>query len=792
MAVRVTQPGGRRGIVSLASADVPSVSPARDPGVRVADTGIDLSPLASSMADVSDLTMRKVRRDEGIAREDASTQFRGLLQNRLRDIQATKLDMSDSAVAEAQGAEMQAEMMRLLDEHKGGQSSKAQLTNRLQQQMDSFADALAVTSISQAETKREGGISRAIAGVVQDIMQDPEVMREDTNLTGLLRFYTGALEEEFDFLELTEAERQARRPAAVAQMATSIITPLIRTGQFDRAREFLRSDELSGLDPGIQLDAETRIARAEDQREQLMSEGMKYLAAAESLNPPGTSQAKILEDARALAGLVRDNPDHEIIEIAGRVFAVNKQTGAIVNEQTLMSPEEQEEIAAGVERAKLGAKVNFLEQFLGNEGESKGLAFTTEGIVSTLTGGEPGATATAQAPQKGAGARPAAIPPGDEVKTQILSPGQALEPAMTPFGADIQATEDAQDIARLFIAAQKMFLMDEGETARGLLAQARFLADQSAALKASGELDMPISPDMAQQLNVPVGTRLRDVLGVMMPTSVEQQQKRDRAQFLNPNEAMTLGVPFGTTRGEAMDMGMRLPTPEEVAERTSRGKARGTKQVAAEEQLTFINEAETQIDDLIEEINADPTIVGAVGALRATGRSALTVLQDFGLDELVAAARDLADEDSELGIDEVEGMFDNPELSSLDIMANSIGLILARLRNPTGRLPVELIRRSIAEVGLKGARGSKVVVDRLNKVKELMGRRRASLRKRFPDMPAELFGDPPGSAGGVEGFEGFGGPAPAQEMIFRRDKQGKLKLVPSTPEGGGTTDRPFE
>jgi hypothetical protein len=182
----------------------------------------------------------------------------------------------------------------------------------------------------------------------------------------------------------------------------------------------------------------------------------------------------------------------------------------------------------------------------------------------------------------------------------------------------------------------------------------------------------------------------------------------------------------------------------------------------------------------LEELEEDPTLVGGVGALRATGRSAITFLEDIGFGNLVSSARDIAFEGSGLGLDEITGLFDDPTLSSLDIIANSTGLILARLRTPAGRIPVELIKLSIKDVGLKGLRGSAVVQDRLTFVLGLLDERDNNIRSRFPNLQAP------------EETETSEEPViPSDTPRFRIEGDKLVPMIPDGAPGGGSSESPF-
>jgi len=281
----------------------------------------------------------------------------------------------------------------------------------------------------------------------------------------------------------------------------------------------------------------------------------------------------------------------------------------------------------------------------------------------------------------------------DVMKT-ILKQAKAdpLSPSVeTPFG-DAGASEDAKSVARMFSGAQKLFAAGLTSEANSLVSQARFLAENSPDMQRAEELAKPISPELARELDVPLGT---------------------------PLSALTEGQ-LGS-----------LKTPEKKTEDTSAASAKGRGRVKAEQQLAFINEARTPVTNLLAQLETDPTLVGVGGSLRAKGQTALSVISDLGMESLFEEAKTVALEQTELGLDEAETLFNSPTLSVLDIIENSVGLALARMRTPDQRIPADVIKRSIKDVNLRGLTGSKQVINRLKFINDIFDRRADSLEKRF-------------------------------------------------------------
>ncbi len=750
MVVRIAPSGGRTrrkgGAISLAGADVPVVTPARDPGLNVplipisggeveGAIGKGLQSLGNVLDQGVNLALQVVQRDEGLARDADSTSYSDTLQDTVRDLQATA-DLSDSALVEAVGEKMFQEKQRILSEHKGGKISSTLLGDRLTKMHNKFADTLAVLNINSADVRLNMTIDRKISSITRDVLTDPDVLVSEDPLEAF-RFHTGQLEDEIDFLELRPDQARIVRQAGRSEIALTMITPLIKNGQFERAKVLLRSDEMAEvLSPGQHRDAIQRVIDSERKSGEAKSEGQKFLETARLLNPPTATEEEIRATARDLAGLDEDD-NIEIMSVGdGKVVAINKES---LDVKTLISgPTNEEKITqeTAMERARLVARKDVMSSMAIDAG--LGQLF---GVAPTEPAGGEGEKPKPATAQPTATGEPGA-PPGPEVV-----PPLSEESVVTPFGPEEEpASTDMQSVLGLMALSRRFFLIGDNASANGLLSQARMIIDNSREMQEQKELDKPISNvEMLRELGMPLGATMRQVAGRVLQSTEQLQLSRQRGERIDLNTAREFQVPPNSTRGELDAIladrersgeGRVIPQSEEERTQALAGAgARGREQVQAEEQLAFIDEARVQIGNLLEEVKDDPTLVGGVGGLRATGRSAITFLEDIGMGNLVSGARELAFENSELGLDAVVDLFDDPTLSSLDILANSTGLILARLRTPAGRIPVELIKLSIKDVGLKGLRGSVVVQDRLNFVLGLLEQRDQGIRKRFPDIP---------------------------------------------------------
>jgi hypothetical protein len=262
-----------------------------------------------------------------------------------------------------------------------------------------------------------------------------------------------------------------------------------------------------------------------------------------------------------------------------------------------------------------------------------------------------------------------------------------------PFQDGSEPSGDSKRVAMLVATSRRLLAAGQVSMANGMIQQAKLLASTSLEMAREKENDKPISMELAREF----------------------------------------GLPIGTPMGEALTkIGGRLPlSPADLAATKSEATATAKAKVKGQETIAFVNEAESVVDSFLEKLSVDPKLGGLIGGLRATGQNLIQIFNDFGAGELVITAKELAFSESNAPIDDVLGWFDDKTLSVLDIMTNSIGLILARIRTPTGRIPVDVIKRSIKDTNLAGFQGSKVVRNRLEFIKELLGQRRENVKSRF-------------------------------------------------------------
>ncbi len=684
----------KMGGVSATSANVPTVVSPSDPGLNIP---LDDAPakalqlVAGNLNEQVDLGIQMVQRDEGLRREADDRAYSKLLSESMTELEAAG-DMSDPEVVQALGERMKQEKDAILSKHKGGSISKQLLQDRLERRHIDFSDKLAARNVNAANDRAKMAVDQGLSALTQDVLKDPDVLLSEDPLTA----YRKAMkqwEDNIEFWELNPRQSQVSRQLARANIVNTMITSLLNNDQTDRAREILRDEEISGvLDPAIQRDAAQRIVNFEKEKENPEREWRALWAKAENLAGPGASDDKVRAIARQLEGIKEASPNTEIWTPAGGGpgFLINTETGELI---ATVGPtlEEEAERARRLKVAEGLGNIEVTNKLLETFGVQTLPMPTATGVSAgtALPGGEKEGTTQATVKTK-----------DGEVGPEFLSNPDLM---INPFGPDTEVEDVSQQIQRvntLLAASRVLNLAGKRSEAASFFNEAQYIMQNSDEIKRKNELDKMIDPRLAADHGLPPGATFRDLI---------------KAQGGQPTM-----------------------TSEELARREARGKAAGRAEVLGQEQIMFLREARDEVVELMEDIKLDPTIVGALGGLRATGRNITTALGDLGFSALVEEARDLADFESELGMDEVLDLFENETLSVLDILTNSIGLKLARVQTPEGRIPVEVIKRSINDAKLTGAMGTDVVQDRLNKLLQKMDRRERYIKRRFPDLEGFL------------------------------------------------------
>lgn len=175
-----------------------------------------------------------------------------------------------------------------------------------------------------------------------------------------------------------------------------------------------------------------------------------------------------------------------------------------------------------------------------------------------------------------------------------------------------------------------------------------------------------------------------------------------------------------------------------IVGRTAEDVAAGTpaqvgKQVEAAD---FFDQQASTIAEVIVKAKKDPLLLGIGGSVRKAGQTLIGVAESLTkliggktIDSAVERARTLLPE-TELTIQEQDELFNNPDISKLRLFENSIGLARAKLLFPTGRIPVEVIKRAINDSQLTGFVSQQDAINRLKEIKRQFEDTSKRLRSR--------------------------------------------------------------
>ena len=643
--------------------------------------GREIQALGAAGAKISqrklDAERRIQSREEAVAQADRLTGADNEIADILRKAKAEG-DLSHTEDLVAFGESVSKIRAKAITGFQGSAEGRLRLEERLAIMEGSYISQAAADGALLGKKKVDDLIGATVNRRRSEISLNPELLDDHINQT--------LKDLQSDFGTFDPAEEEVLKNAAIAEFGDAAATSYMLRGKSEKAREILQRPDISAaMGSRRQAALFSTMAQIESKTREAETAALSALTTAKTILGPDASEEEVRDAAGFLAGIAPDRP-LSFVTVGNKILAMDKQTGELVNEIAVpttkgafMPPEEVEE--AGFQEGTV-----VWRPAEGPPVKLAGPTQTPEDIQEIARAKEAGKLLGRQEFLAEIFGR-AGLSPEDS--TDLATSVNQSPAVLQPFGAGVAASEDAQSVARFLTASRRLLLIGDTATANSLLAQARFLAESSPEIRRQKELDSQISPELASELGVPLGTPLREVIG-------------------------------------------QLPrTPEEKRESGAAAAARGTGRVKGEEQLAFISEASRVIGDLLEEIKVDPGVVGIRGSLRSAGQTAIGVISDIGADELVDAAYEMTLTQTDFSLDEIFDMFRSPTLSTLDIMENTIGLILARLRTPQGRVPVDVIKRSIKDAQLTGLKGSTQIVNRLNFIMKNLQSRGQGIRGRF-------------------------------------------------------------
>tara|TARA_R110000824_G_scaffold125366_1_gene284430 strand:+ start:188 stop:1735 length:1548 start_codon:yes stop_codon:yes gene_type:complete len=195
---------------------------------------------------------------------------------------------------------------------------------------------------------------------------------------------------------------------------------------------------------------------------------------------------------------------------------------------------------------------------------------------------------------------------------------------------------------------------------------------------------------------------------------------------------------------------IKTSTVQQTTAAVEGGYETKAKRDAAREQTDLFNLGEKMLDDLIGHLKTDPSAGGLEGAFRriaqkvSRGLGSLSPRANVPFADNVREWIDRSVEANEWDATEAmelrDTYLDDPDLSEMEVLENSLAMIYARVLNPKDRLlkdQLDIARQMVKIVGFApGSWDAKGAIERLNRVRGDLVSRRDAIAKRLGETPA--------------------------------------------------------
>jgi len=296
----------------------------------------------------------------------------------------------------------------------------------------------------------------------------------------------------------------------------------------------------------------------------------------------------------------------------------------------------------------------------------------------------------------------------------------------------IEANEAAaKEAGELKVAEAYESTIDEWES--GEQTEERAASFGTAIKGIAGEFGDNTGFDLDEVLSLEDMGELTSFVRARVPNKFEEDREYSPGSAEKDTEyfAELMGI---TDPKEKARLGLMLKS------RTGTGKDIGPTQSQMMQQNELWQEYDTTItnvEDMIANVEEDPTLVGIVGSTRKAAQTMSGIAEDFtrmvgevpAISTLVNWIGSIADEDSELTEEQKASFSDDPKLSQLRLFEHNLGYALARSRQPRGRLLADTIKRSMEDAKLTGLTSSRDVLYRMNEVLRLLKENRTNVEE---------------------------------------------------------------
>jgi hypothetical protein len=158
----------------------------------------------------------------------------------------------------------------------------------------------------------------------------------------------------------------------------------------------------------------------------------------------------------------------------------------------------------------------------------------------------------------------------------------------------------------------------------------------------------------------------------------------------------------------------------------------------------WIGYQSSELGRMMQAIEADPSLAGAVGQVRRAGQQAIGAVSDlasiFGADgrqrasEFMVNAANIASQEvanGNMSESQFTKLFDDPNLSEIALFENTLAFTLARLRSPDGRLLSPIVNQSLQDAKITGFTSSQDVINKLGQIQRQLNARLEGLDRRM-------------------------------------------------------------
>jgi len=203
---------------------------------------------------------------------------------------------------------------------------------------------------------------------------------------------------------------------------------------------------------------------------------------------------------------------------------------------------------------------------------------------------------------------------------------------------------------------------------------------------------------------------------------------------------------------------IKTSTVQQTTAAVEGGYETKAKRDAAREQTDLFNLGEKMLDDLIGHLQTDPSAGGLEGAFRriaqkvSRGLGSLSPRANVPFADNVREWIDRSVQDNEWDATEAmelrDKYLDDPDLSEMEVLENSLAMIYARVLNPKDRLlkdQLDIAREMVKIVGFApGSWDAKGAIERLNRVRGDLVSRRDAIAKRLGETTEKTTTTPTG------------------------------------------------